>query len=82
MLFLKEPAEINLCAYFIAIKEATEHHHSVFHRHPSQKHQCLFSMQAKNGHLDSNNDCLEMDRASFHGDESGRIIHISAENVR
>ncbi|XP_025081974.1 DDB1- and CUL4-associated factor 17-like isoform X2 [Pomacea canaliculata] len=36
---------------------------------------------AKNGHLDSNNDCLEMDRASFHGDESGRIIHISAENV-
>ncbi|KAK7490895.1 hypothetical protein BaRGS_00017767, partial [Batillaria attramentaria] len=37
---------------------------------------------ARNGRLDMGRDTIELDRAVFHADESGRIIHIGAEEVK
>ncbi|XP_055958545.1 DDB1- and CUL4-associated factor 17 isoform X1 [Patella vulgata] len=36
----------------------------------------------KGGHLDLDNNSIELDKAIFHGDESGRIIHIGHDTVR
>ncbi len=39
-------------------------------------------VQAQNGVIDMDSLSLEPDKAVFHADESGRILHISGNNLR
>ncbi|XP_046362056.2 DDB1- and CUL4-associated factor 17-like [Haliotis rufescens] len=47
-----------------------------------QVHSLETDKMAKNGEVNVNSYGIELDKAVFHGDESGRVLHISEDTVR